>query len=67
MSFIRSFQIYIFPIVFVVGLIGNGLSFAVMTRKSLRGQVASFYIPLLAVLDTFFVNGNCVSVDSGSV
>ena len=51
-SIARLCQIYIFPLIFVIGLIGNGLSFAVMTRKSLRGQVASFYISLLAVLDT---------------
>ena len=52
MSFIRSFQIYVFPIILVIELIGNGLSFAVITRKSLCGQVASFYIALLAVLDS---------------
>ena len=61
MSFIRSFQTYIFPIVFVIGLIGNGLSFAVMTRKPLRGQVASFYISLLAVLDTLSLSMGTVS------
>ena len=51
-SMARLCQIYIFPLIFGIGLIGNGLSFAVMTRKSLRGQVTSFYIALLAVLDT---------------
>ena len=51
-SMARLCQIYIFPLIFGIGLIGNGLSFVVMTRKSLRGQVTSFYIALLAVLDT---------------
>ena len=51
-SIARLCQIYTFPLIFVIGLIGNGLSFIVMTRKPLWGQVSSFYIALLAVLDT---------------
>ena len=52
MSFTKAFQIYVYPVVFVIGIIGNGLSLVVMTRKSLRGQVTSFYLALLAVFDT---------------
>ena len=58
MSLIRSIQIYVLPIIFVIGLVGNGLSFAVMTRKSLRGQVASDAMNWIVSLIAFdrFVN-----------
>ena len=61
MSYIRYFQIWASPIIFIIGITGNGLSFAVMTRKSLRGQVASFYISLLAVFDTISLSMGTVS------
>ena len=60
MSFIKLFQVYALPVVFFIGIIGNGLSFVVMTRKSLRGQVASFYLTLLAVLDTVTLTSGIV-------
>ena len=52
MSLTKAIKIYVCPVVLAVGIIGNGLSFVVMTRKSLRGQVTSFYLALLAVFDT---------------
>lgn len=43
------------PLLIVVATIGNGLSLAVMTRKSLRGTATAVFISSLAVSDTIAV------------
>lgn len=44
--------IYISPIIFTMGLMGNILIMAVMNRPKLKGSSASIYLPLMALFDT---------------
>ena len=48
----RLIQIVVRPILFVVGTVGNCLSFYVMRRSSLKDVSSCFYMSLLALADT---------------
>lgn len=51
--------VYISPAIFVVGLCGNILIMAVMTRPKLRGSSATVYLPLIALFDVLvLITGN---------
>ena len=41
-----------FPVIFVIGTIGNALTFIVMQRGSLKHSSTCFYMAMLAVADT---------------
>ena len=43
------------PILFFIGTVGNVLSTAVMMRRSLRSSITSFFLVILAVVDTFML------------
>lgn len=44
--------IYCSPVIFVVGIVGNALTLAVMTQKRLRGTTTAVYMPVIAAFDT---------------
>ncbi len=43
---------YVSPLIIIGGTVGNGLSVAVMSRKSLRNSITSLYLTVLAFADT---------------
>ena len=49
----RLLWIYIAPVIFFVGLIGNTLVLLVMRRRRMRGTSTSVYLRFLAVFDIF--------------
>ena len=48
----RMINIVVRPILVIFGTIGNGLSFYVMRRSSLKNLSTCFYMSILAVADT---------------
>ena len=48
----RSVHVIVRPTLIVIGTIGNGLSFYVMRRTSLKELSSCFYMAALAVADT---------------
>ncbi len=43
---------YVSPFIILIGIVGNVLSFLVMSRKTLQGSVTSLYLRVLAVVDS---------------
>ena len=48
----RLIQIIVRPILIIIGTIGNGLTFYIMRRTSLKDVSSCFYMCLLALADT---------------
>ena len=48
----RMIRIITYPIIIILGTIGNILSFIVMRRGSLKHSSTSFYMSILALADT---------------
>ena len=48
----RMIILITFPVIFIVGTIGNLLTFIVMQRGSLRKSSTCFYMAILAIGDT---------------
>ena len=48
----RLIQVIFRPMLIVLGTIGNGLSFYIMQRSSLKDVSSCFYMSLLALADT---------------
>ena len=48
----RYLWMYLSPLIFVMGVVGNALSFAVMRRYKFQGTTTAVYLPVLAVADT---------------
>ena len=48
----RLIQVIVRPILLIVGTAGNGLTFYIMRRTSLRNVSSCFYMSLLALADT---------------
>ena len=54
-SLFRTFNIYLIPVIIVVGVLGNVVSFVVFTATHLRRQSSSIYLAGLAVADASFL------------
>ena len=48
----RLIQVIVRPILLIVGTAGNGLTFYIMRRTSLKDVSSCFYMSLLALADT---------------
>ena len=48
----RLIQVVVRPILLIVGTAGNGLTFYIMRRTSLKNVSSCFYMSLLALADT---------------
>ena len=48
----RLIQIIVRPILIIIGTAGNGLTFYIMRRSSLKDVSSCFYMSLLALADT---------------
>ena len=48
----RLIQIIVLPIFLTAGTMGNGLSFYIMRRTSLKDVSSCFYVSILALADT---------------
>ena len=48
----RLIQVIVRPILLIVGTAGNGLTFYIMKRTSLKDVSSCFYMSLLALADT---------------
>ena len=48
----RLLVLITFPVIFIIGTIGNVLTFIVMQRGSLKHSSTCFYMAMLAVADT---------------
>ena len=48
----RMIQIIVRPILIIIGTIGNGLTFYIMRRTSLKDVSSCFYMSVLALADT---------------
>ncbi len=51
---------YISPFIILIGIVGNVLSFLVMSRKKLHGSVTSLYLRVLAVVDSMVLTTGLV-------
>lgn len=51
---------YVIFIIFLLGFLGNLLSFAVMVRKSMRASSTAFYMAALALADTMVLLVGCL-------
>ncbi|XP_071105022.1 probable G-protein coupled receptor 139 [Haliotis cracherodii] len=56
----RYLGIYCYPILVVLGTIGNVLSFIVMTRKTMLRSSTCYYMAVLAVADTMVLYFGCL-------
>ena len=57
----RMLQIIIRPILLVIGTTGNGLTFFIMRRTTLKDVSSCFYMSILALADT----SKCLCVGDG--
>ena len=51
---------YVFPVIIIIGSVGNGLSFLVLVRKRLRGNSLYFYLMVLTLADTLVLYVSCL-------
>ena len=51
----KHFMLYIPPILMVLGTVGNGLAFAVLTRRAMRRYCSYVYLAFLAITDTLIL------------
>ncbi|XP_064647871.1 FMRFamide peptide receptor frpr-18-like [Lineus longissimus] len=54
--YVKMIQRYAYPIMVVIGLFGNTLSFIILSMPSNRKNIMGFYLRVLAVCDTFALN-----------
>ena len=54
-DFINQLNIYLIPIIIIVGVFGNGISFMVFIGTHLRRQSSSIYLAGLAIADVSFL------------
>ena len=58
---VRKLSLYVPPIIFGLGIIGNILSFIVFSTKSMRTSICSIFFRVLAVFDTAaLIVGTCL-------
>ncbi len=51
----KQIMLYIPPILMVLGTVGNGLAFAVLTRRAMRRYCSYVYLAFLAITDTLIL------------
>ena len=51
-NFDKYLWMYVSPLIFVIGVIGNILTIAVLRRRKFQGTTTAVYLPLLAAADT---------------
>lgn len=54
-AFVQCLELYVVPVVCIVGILGNGLSLAVFSTRIMRLMSARVYLTTLAVSDSVFL------------